>query len=392
VGGSTGSGSRQEKNLMSRIKRLAHLLVWAAAELDKRVQFASQQFPQIPVEKIQAISQSDPVIRKYLIWTLKQITTRDVIWPEDSSKLLDLLTKYEKIKARPTEARLHQINPEIQKYTYTQLEDKIQEIFNIKFDQEQKLEQSLKTGSRLIYDQSPWKIIEIKDALAAVHYAQGTNWCTKALATAEEYLFSGPLYVIFKDGVKLAQINFAADQLMDVKDRDLCNRENLRKHPEINSLIDILQNLKILEDHSFVFLDYLANLPADQREQYSDRISRNFDAITEILDPMNPDLSDYSSIYGLLYNDTALKTILDQHSAKVSFHYNLFDRYLELILRGQSLSADWQKIVAGNPFRAFDYAMYCRSVRQQWWTLGDDAIRSNPQTRDAYIVQRQIWN
>ena len=54
---------------------------------------------------------------------------------------------------------------------------------------------------------------------AASKYASGTRWCTSSPSTAKNYLRQGPLYVVFQNGQKFAQIHAESNQVCDIRDR-----------------------------------------------------------------------------------------------------------------------------------------------------------------------------
>ncbi len=56
---------------------------------------------------------------------------------------------------------------------------------------------------------------------AASKYASGTRWCTSSPATAKNYLRQGPLYVVFQNGQKFAQIHAESNQVCDIRDRNM---------------------------------------------------------------------------------------------------------------------------------------------------------------------------
>ena len=74
-------------------------------------------------------------------------------------------------------------------------------------------------------------VVEINEgpgaAAAASKYASGTRWCTSSPSTATYYLKQGPLYVVFQNGQKFAQIHSETNQVCDLRDR---NMDTLPEH------------------------------------------------------------------------------------------------------------------------------------------------------------------
>ncbi len=77
----------------------------------------------------------------------------------------------------------------------------------------------------ILLDTPQWKIIKIEktdgtDGAAKIlaEYARGTKWCVTDPKTGDHYLNQGPLYVIFKSGVKSALCHIQSRQLMNTSD------------------------------------------------------------------------------------------------------------------------------------------------------------------------------
>lgn len=154
---------------------------------------------------------------------------------EDLYEITESLTKFKRFKNRLEEKN-------IDKYDKDSLYDAVKD-FSLALASTTKAERKtmdIKPGSRLLYDGSKWRVIEIYDQgeegkEAACYYGGDnveTRWCTSArgLNWFDKYIKNGPLYVIFdpndpvtaeKTGlpVERYQFSFADNQYMDKDDR-----------------------------------------------------------------------------------------------------------------------------------------------------------------------------
>ena len=81
------------------------------------------------------------------------------------------------------------------------------------------------------YDQDGIMIVRTLKPRASTAYASGTRWCTSHATTAQSYLDTGPLYIVFDNGKKYAQAHFGwknknnclneSVDFMDVRDREI---------------------------------------------------------------------------------------------------------------------------------------------------------------------------
>lgn len=63
-----------------------------------------------------------------------------------------------------------------------------------------------------------WALWRINDEASAAWFAQGTSWCTYAANIAQNYILTGPLYVIILNG-KRYQYHWSSQQFVDARDR-----------------------------------------------------------------------------------------------------------------------------------------------------------------------------
>ncbi len=179
------------------------------------------KLPEQKLEKLlNQISEIDPTEDKnYLTHVVKWIVNGSVRWPEDSNKVQQAILEYGKIKKN---------NPVTLKTIgkYDSLQDLMQDIDKVlrpdevkQASRKEKIDQIVLPGSKVIYNDGKYAILEVANSDAAVKYSGGTKWCTSNRRTAQCYLKDGPLYVIYKDGRKYALLHVKSRQLMDISDK-----------------------------------------------------------------------------------------------------------------------------------------------------------------------------
>ena len=79
-------------------------------------------------------------------------------------------------------------------------------------------EDLLRFGCALEASGDAWALWRINDEASAAWFAQGTSWCTYAANIAQNYILTGPLYVIILNG-KRYQYHWSSQQFVDARDR-----------------------------------------------------------------------------------------------------------------------------------------------------------------------------
>jgi hypothetical protein len=211
--------------MSSRTFRLARLLL---SSLEDRISLLSKKYPSVPEETIRSLSQLDPTHGSLLEWLTRQVKSGQFRFPEDSFRMSPALSTFLQLKKSPRLLQQHSASPDINKYTFHSLESLHDKISGTSLKtQRQTIEESKSKGAKTIYDTPTCKIIQIGGpntdleaaTQAACTYAKGTKWCTSDPDTAKGYLSENPLYVIFKNGEKIAQTD--GHQVMDIRDRDI---------------------------------------------------------------------------------------------------------------------------------------------------------------------------
>lgn len=188
-----------------------------------------KQFPKADPALIDNVMQADPSINKqYSRFILQWALNGSIRLPEDSGRLSRSLSffgsnfnKFQKkdISAYPT---------------FNDFEFAVDSVIDIMQGKDNRsnrqVVRDIKTeGTREVYRDNEWRIIEMTTPQAVCELGKGTKWCTAAdddgLETAESYLQSGSLFLIlYNSGTKwekYAQFTKDLDQIMDVRDRQI---------------------------------------------------------------------------------------------------------------------------------------------------------------------------
>jgi hypothetical protein len=210
---------------MSRYLRLARILISA---LEDRISLLSKKYPSISESTIRELASLDPTQGSLLEWLTRQVKSGQFRFPEDSFRMTPALSTFLQLKKSPRLLKEHNVSPDINSYTFHSLESLHDKISGTSLKtQRQTQEESKSLGAKTIYDTPPYKIIQIGGPKtdpklaqeAACLYAKNTKWCTSQPQTASSYLENGPLYIIFKNGEKLAQTD--GSQLMNLQDEEI---------------------------------------------------------------------------------------------------------------------------------------------------------------------------
>ena len=234
--------------------RLAVYLVRRAA-LQDRIQHLAKKY-EATEDEIKQLVPLDPTGGSYLEWLALRWNRGELpISPRglyeitlNVRKILEIFTQ---IKRSPKVMEQLQVkSADIGKYTLDTLEglaSRALELGDLGSNR-QKQKGAKSSGSKMIHDDGHIKIIQVggpgvdldQAATAACIYAWNTKWCTSKFKTAkEDYLSTNPLYIIFRDGVKVAQFYHIAgggrmDEFQDPTSHDLSVWGN----------VDILQAIK----------------------------------------------------------------------------------------------------------------------------------------------------
>lgn len=90
----------------------------------------------------------------------------------------------------------------------------IMELYNVEVEAKTLniLPDHLPKGSQLIYDDGKYQIVRVFGRDAACSLGRGTKWCTKEDPSASGYLSNGPLFVLYRDKKKWAQMHLGIEE------------------------------------------------------------------------------------------------------------------------------------------------------------------------------------
>lgn len=172
------------------------------------------------IEQLRLAAEADPTRGKYVEWLARQLKAGRIRLPEDTEKLKANLNRFNKIKNR-LEVR------DINRYTPGELARAIRP-YETSARQEKKLGRAgklvLPPGSELVIEKGPYQVVKITGVEAATKLSSGTEWCTANEEWAKEYLASGPLYLVYKNGERWMLAHYPSDQFMDIYDEE-CDPE-----------------------------------------------------------------------------------------------------------------------------------------------------------------------
>lgn len=185
------------------------------ASVDDRVLFLKQKFPNIKQKDIKNILDADPTPNKQnIFWIAKQLQSDTIRLPEDFNRVLDTLTKFEKVKRKQDFTASRDIN---QYNLFNDLEDAIDKYQGTFESNREQVQQVKEEGAQVIFEEAPYTIIQITSPEAACYYAKNTKWCVSDFDTSLNYIREGPLYLILKDNIQYALFHIDSSGTYDFR-------------------------------------------------------------------------------------------------------------------------------------------------------------------------------
>lgn len=209
--------------MISRTLRLAHRLLRIAG-LEERVQFYAKN-QKIPEADLRKLAKADPTDGKYLGWLIKNVVDPGSMsdeWLGRIRQALDFFNSMSKSKKLlehidlPTDINQANLDQVYDAWVAHKDEDPL-------FARE-RVEKAKKLGTKVVYNTPPYKIVEVGgegtdpgEAVLALCYFGINKWCTKHPKSAKEWLESGRVWVVFKNGRSLLQTDGV--DVRDVKNK-----------------------------------------------------------------------------------------------------------------------------------------------------------------------------
>jgi hypothetical protein len=109
------------------------------------------------------------------------------------------------------------------------------------------VEKAIRLGAKVVGGDSTYKIIRLETPEQAMAASEDTQWCTRGSNMAKKYTSEGPLFVVLKNGERLALIHLASKQVKDVYDHPLSNEEGKHLEPFLD-IMEVKSQGKELEN------------------------------------------------------------------------------------------------------------------------------------------------
>jgi hypothetical protein len=368
---------------MSRSLRLARLLI---SSLEDRISLLSKKYPSVPEPTIRELASLDPTHGSLLEWLTRQVKSGQFRFPEDSFRMSPALSTFLQLKKSPRLLQQHSASPDINKYTFHSLESLHDKISGVELkSQRQTIEESKSKGTKTIYDTPPYKVIQIGGpgvpldlaVQAACTYAKHTRWCTSKPHTAEDYLDQSPLYVIFKNGKKIAQTD--GEQVMDLQDKRISIARD-------ESLWKLLKKLEIItpDNYAYLFATEIVKGPYPEGEPLIAKTSYYaYYYAKDILKapfPMGEPAIATSNVYSYYYANLVLHAPFPLGEPAIAANASTAYEYAAHVLHAPFPMAEPE--ISQYPNRAFDYA---KNVLHAPFPMGEPTIFRFPEFRQKYL-------
>src|SRR5208337_4699946 len=201
---------------LTKIASTADTAWWAksARPTEQKIQLLQKQFGVTP-QQVELCIEADPSPQQkdYVATIAKWLSKGQLRLPEDTAKLKQQLTLFEKLKKSPKFVG----NKDIQQYDPAALYKTVEENQTAISKKEQERQKVIQGASVIVQD-GDLMIYRVTETPALIQLSGGTNWCTAHKSHADRYLAQGPSYVFFKYGSAFAQLHPPSDQLMDRTD------------------------------------------------------------------------------------------------------------------------------------------------------------------------------
>jgi len=196
---------------------------------------------------LREIDEKSEIKEQSLEWICNQFAATDpttdelwdpkLIWPEDLPRAQAIWKWYSEAKKDPRiQNKFRELFPgRSPKNPLDYSVEDIEDVMDATTPESEKSAKNVRWNPQeLGYDPKIAKEIHHKDGLmvvqitegsgaaqAASTYASGTRWCTSSPSTATYYLKQGPIYIVFQNGQKFAQIHSETNQVCDIRDRNM---------------------------------------------------------------------------------------------------------------------------------------------------------------------------
>jgi len=329
---------------------------------------------------------ADPTNGKYSEWLIKQWRDGTANFPEDIGKLSKSLGLFHAKKTRLQEKDINKYSPGSlakaldQELGLTQKE--------IRAARHGKL--VLPPGAKVVLESGPYQVVKVSSAEASTKLCSGTEWCVANKDTAEYYLESGPLYLVYKDGEREVLVHFETLQFKDVFDVEVPAVYKFK-------LVDLLAPLSGFSKENSPELAYsYARDIVKGRWSEGEEVIANSSKIAvkyaaEVLKRRWPEIEEDVSKdteLAVKYAAEVLKRRWPEIEEDISKDANLAVKYAAEVLKRRWPEAE--EVIAKSAGPACSYAAH---VVQGRWPEGEESIikSANWATYYAIYVLKDRW-
>ena len=191
------------------LHNLVHRII--VAGLEEKIPILSKKYD-ISEEEVRSLANYDPTNTKsYLDWIIRHKQEL-----RDQQHTQDVLKVFEKAKKSQALTK-----KDINQYkTFDELETTLHSIPEDQLETTRgKERKQTETGQKVVYNKSPYKVLEITTPEAMSHLARNTKWCVKDPKFFNEY--KPPFYMVLKNGQPYVLIHRPSDQIKDVEDEEV---------------------------------------------------------------------------------------------------------------------------------------------------------------------------
>lgn len=217
--------------------RPAYAKVVVAITKEQVLNNLQKQFKDQP-DKIQLVLNADPTPNKaYSVWIGKLLKSKNIILPEDASKLQERIGQFNELKKR-NKIRGKDIT---QMSSYQELAKLVDEAMGTQTKGEA-YRDNLHNGMQLYYQDEKWKVVYITTVEAASKLCRGTEWCVKDPEHSEDYLSRGPLILVYRMDKPFVLIHEQSGSVKDINDDSVAENEEI-----LNHLTDVREHLGVTD-------------------------------------------------------------------------------------------------------------------------------------------------
>jgi hypothetical protein len=200
-------------------------------------------------------------------WIIKNITSGNLIWPEDAEKTKNLIKRFNEAKKSGNFDGPRAIQE------YESFGDLVETVERNAPKPKQQVQREQATEGT---EELSSNLIKITTPEAASSLCKGTEWCVKDPRWSMEYLFQGPLYMISKGGEPYVLFHIPSGSIKDVYDNPI----SLEIAEEVKDIVQsVSPNFGWLSRDFIVFLNYTS-------EQFKlDVVQQDGEAIQYIENP-----------------------------------------------------------------------------------------------------------